>query len=501
MQPVPESIICRNEVESLLADFKPLLTEMVSRSAESDGDFHAVEEAIGDFISKSRPKLVSSGLKISMECSRGYHCPQCEGYLTPWGRRDRHFVTSQGSADVPVVRYRCTQCSCDYYPVLEANDLIGARFTLGARERIVSQAAEDPYAEVSQNLPELGITVSAKEVDRQVRQAYDFYRESFRQEMEWYRKQQEAKTATTFLSEEEYTQIQGIGKPRCLFPWTDWHNVRWAQVSCDGAFWRSTERDELGKLRWFGQNSGLIRAFEPTREGEKQYRLDAQTFHTAGVVTLDDTFDRLFAVLEQCPSSVENVVYISDDGQGLLSRAREYLNRAERRRFKKVILMLDSYHASQHVGSGADAIWGAGSKEAKWLKDNALILLKEPEGVQRIIRFFFNAIRDSRPECISRLSVQSNTACISSEIGEVTEKLADVEELIRSFRYLWRNRHYMKYALWKVMGLPIGSGAMESGVKQVCVKRLRQPGMMWTKDGANAMLHLSFSSRYAAPSY
>jgi len=486
MQPVPESIICLNEVKSLHEIIDPLFLELVSRCEVSDGDFHGVEGAIGDFIAKLRPLLVSSGLKVCMESSfRGYHCPQCEAYLTPWGRRGRHFVTSQGSADVSVVRYRCTQCSCDYYPVLEANGLTGTRFTLGARERIVSQATENPYADVSKALPELGITVSAKEVDRHVRQAFDYYEGPLRQEVEWYRQNQEAQTASTFLSENELAQLPGssraerilqncgIGKPqifsepRSLFHWPNWEDVRWAQVSVDGAFVRSSERDEVGKLKWFGENSGLIRAFEPTREGAKQYRLDAQTFHVAGVMTLDDTFDRLFGVLEQCPRSVENVVYVSDDGQGLLTRAREYLNRAARRRFKQVILMLDCYHASQHVGTGAAAIWGADHETVKWWKENAISILKDPGGVQRILRTFLLALRNSN-----------------------VYALADKEVLEREFRYLWRNRHYMKYALWILMGLPIGSGAMESGVKQVCVKRLRQPGMMWTKEGANAMLHL-----------
>ena len=158
MQPVPESVICRNEVKSLLRFIEPLLLEMVSGSEVSDGDFHRVECAVRDFIQNVRSVVVESGLRLSMECSsRGYYCPQCERYLTAWGKCNRHFVTSQGEADVAVVRYRCVECKADYYPIIEANGLTGTRFTLGARERIVSQAADDPYAEVSQNLPELGI--------------------------------------------------------------------------------------------------------------------------------------------------------------------------------------------------------------------------------------------------------------------------------------------------------------------------------------------------------
>ena len=72
---MPESIVSPSEIKSLHEMFELL----VSRSEGSGGDFHVVEEAIGDLIANLRPKLESSGLKISPECSSpGYHCPQCE---------------------------------------------------------------------------------------------------------------------------------------------------------------------------------------------------------------------------------------------------------------------------------------------------------------------------------------------------------------------------------------------------------------------------------------
>ena len=46
------------------------------------------------------------------------------------------------------------------------------------------------------------------------------------------------------------------------------------------------------------------------------------------------------------------------------------------------------------------------------------------------------------------------------------------------------------YERLKRQGLPIGSGAMESGIKQLSTKRLRQLGMKWSKRGAHDMLSL-----------
>ena len=66
----------------------------------------------------------------------------------------------------------------------------------------------------------------------------------------------------------------------------------------------------------------------------------------------------------------------------------------------------------------------------------------------------------------------------------------DAEAVRKEFRYLFANRHRMPYADHIERGLPIGSGAMESAIKQACVSRLRQPGMKWTKDGSDAILRL-----------
>jgi hypothetical protein len=66
----------------------------------------------------------------------------------------------------------------------------------------------------------------------------------------------------------------------------------------------------------------------------------------------------------------------------------------------------------------------------------------------------------------------------------------DAEQVKVEMRYLWTHRRRMRYAELMVRGLPIGSGIMESAIKQTSTQRLRQPGMMWTRERANHMLRL-----------
>lgn len=53
--------------------------------------------------------------------------------------------------------------------------------------------------------------------------------------------------------------------------------------------------------------------------------------------------------------------------------------------------------------------------------------------------------------------------------------------------YFYVHRHRMQYASFRQQGLPIGSGNIESGVKQVKA-RLTGPGMRWSRPGAAHML-------------
>ena len=404
---------------------------MFSTSACSDANFGDVEVAVRDLISRLRPIIVSEALSVSIRCcSHAYVCPECGRSLTGWGCRDRSIMTSQGEAHVQIPRYRCEVCDCEYSPILESNALSNTRFTLGAKERIVTESTEGAYASVSESLPEIGIQVSAKEVDRQVMQAAG-----------WHEEQEKPEIVAAFTA--DVPRIEG------LYPWDGWQGQEWALISVDAGKVRSPERGEDGKLRWFDARCGLIRP-----------ALDApgvKAFRTGGVMdTYDPLFETLFAVWRQRPTCVKHPVFIADGGGGIWERARFY--------FPKAIHILDIYHAGEHVWSAADATWGQGSQRAGQYKRDGRLILMEPGGPERLIREFVQALRDG-------------TA-------------ADATVLKREIAYLYGHRHRMQYAQWIRSGLPVGSGAMESMIKQTCVARLRQPGMMWTRNGANAMLRV-----------
>ena len=64
------------------------------------------------------------------------------------------------------------------------------------------------------------------------------------------------------------------------------------------------------------------------------------------------------------------------------------------------------------------------------------------------------------------------------------------DAVCQSLAYLFRNRARMAYAAFRQAGFPIGSGTVESAAKTVVQQRMKQAGMQWSRDGAQAMLAL-----------
>ena len=64
------------------------------------------------------------------------------------------------------------------------------------------------------------------------------------------------------------------------------------------------------------------------------------------------------------------------------------------------------------------------------------------------------------------------------------------DEVRKALSYLIRNRARMRYKEFRRAGYPIGSGSVESGCKVVAQTRLKQAGMRWSRQGAQAVLVL-----------
>lgn len=446
MNNVPQS-----EVRSVRKQISLITDKFLGLAAESCGDFACVEEAARIAILSFREVLLTSGLRTSSKLSKQtYQCPNCSAALSGWIQKDRCVVTSEGEASYQPIRYRCANCCKDHYPLEEANGLHGSQFTTGAKAIISETAAEKPFAHVSRSLcKERGISVSSKEVDRIVR------------EVSGWRSTEEAWLTTSIYGEEAALLREAGSDPMFSAPslhgFGNWAEKTAVLISVDGAHVRSTTK-ETDSLAWFECRSGVIRSL-----GDGP----VSTFYSGGVWTPDELFSQLGAVYHKDVASDQVSVFVADGASWIWDRVRLY--------FPKAIQVLDYYHANEHVGSAAVALFGENSQASKEWREKAAKRLLEPGGITSILKDILQVMREPN-------------------------RAAKPDELRKEFNYLYKHRKRMQYFSLREKELPIGSGVMESAIKQLAVTRLRMPGMKWTKEGANAVLklraaHLSHSLR------
>ena len=130
--------------------------------------------------------------------------------------------------------------------------------------------------------------------------------------------------------------------------------------------------------------------------------------------------------------------------------------------FPRRIEILDWWHMLQYVWQIAAAAFGPDSaKAAAWVDAQKAALARSQ------LRLFFRRILRLYP-------------LLSQAPPEVKKAVA----------YLWKNRRRMNYAAYRKAGFPISSGTVESAAKTLIQQRMKQAGMRWSRDGAQAMLAL-----------
>ena len=129
--------------------------------------------------------------------------------------------------------------------------------------------------------------------------------------------------------------------------------------------------------------------------------------------------------------------------------------------FPGAILILDFYHALQHVHGLVEALWGKDTPEAK----KAIQLWKR------------GLLKDKARQLLSQAKEQLASAL-------------DTENALKEIGYLENNLARMTYGTFRQAGYFIGSGVIEAGCKTVIGKRMKCSGMFWSEEGGQGMLDL-----------
>jgi hypothetical protein len=125
--------------------------------------------------------------------------------------------------------------------------------------------------------------------------------------------------------------------------------------------------------------------------------------------------------------------------------------------------ILDFYHASRHVWTAGEALYGEDTPKSKaWVNERLVELLMG--GPDAMLAGFWAASQDAS--------------------GKARKVLA------REIGYFQKHKEKMHYTQLRADGYHIGSGTVESACKRIIGGRLKQAGMIWSREGAEAMAHL-----------
>jgi len=127
--------------------------------------------------------------------------------------------------------------------------------------------------------------------------------------------------------------------------------------------------------------------------------------------------------------------------------------------------ILDFYHAGQYLWKGA----------AAWLDGRTT-------QARRWFSWARHRLRHGKPDGILADLVEA------LEVEGLPDSTR--ETLTALYAYLERHRDHSDYANYKVLGLSIGSGMVESACKWLIQQRFKGVGRRWSEDVFHRLLHL-----------
>jgi hypothetical protein len=201
----------------------------------------------------------------------------------------------------------------------------------------------------------------------------------------------------------------------------------------------------------------LILVYVVNEAGEKDRKIPPVM--DASLEGPDATFGMLLYYLKKLGvQAADQLLFVSDGAVWIWDRVVDLITKLGIQA-KQCLLALDFYHAVEHLTSiGSEKQWDR-SRAKKWVAQQRKRLL------------------------------QGKLDQFMQEIERVCHATKN-KLLNREREYFKHHLPHMRYKEIKDQKLPIGSGAVESGIRRVINLRLKGPGIFWHEDMVDAMLLL-----------
>ena len=364
-------------------------------------------------------------------------CPDCGGRTRLLRVEKGRVETVLGSVSVEMARRQCRECGRSSRPRARRLDFEGS-MTPSARRLASLAGSQASYAQADGLLRELsGLNFGAKRIERTTRAVGG--------DLEAWRAKAGASGEGASLAAEAAKPgrklccaVDGTGVPALPSETAGRAGkdggragTREAKV---GALWVS-ETDAEGRPRMVAGTAVLFAGIESAAE-------------TPGE---ESPFERrLLRELAAAGCEPRDVEVCVGDGA-------EWIRRMFDDWFPDAVGIVDYYHATEYLWAAARARHGDGDLAKAWAKKLCALL---------------------------------KAGRLDDALDDLRKRGGDAEECRKAVAYLDARRDRMRYGEYLAEGLPIGSGVIEAGCKNVVGQRMKCTGMRWTVAGANPVIWL-----------
>ncbi len=332
--------------------------------------------------------------------------------------------------------YHCPHCKAGHFPADAAFGLDGGDLTSGAAELVSLAAARESFAKAADiALPRMcGLDVAESTVERTAEAIG-------------------AEVGRAIESKVPFDEAR---------PW-DWHKdaegKTCAYVSIDLT---GIRKQGPGGATAPGEMIAVGMVYNPIPEGRDRWAAPSrrrppwQTRYVTSAEGQEAVAEPLRHMAARVGmSEAQRWIAVCDGGAGLEDLLRRHFGRIDE-------VILDFYHASEHLGDFAKA-WHGDEAEAKAAHAEWSHRLKHEGGAAMLA-------------WLEGLDLAANPRVKGAR-----------DELVTYFR---NQQHRMDYPTYRAKGWQIGSGPVEAGCKLVINERMNGTGMRWGHEGGDGMGHL-----------
>jgi hypothetical protein len=356
--------------------------------------------------------------------------------------RSKPVLTAVGQVPVSRPYYLCPPCHTGQFPVDVELDIERTEFSPGVRRMQALVGQQAPFDHGREQMKVLaGLQVTTKSVERT------------------------AEAIGDDIAHQEPQQIQRavqLHLPIRIGP-----SIPILYVHMDGTGVPVVKKETAGRQ---GKTEGqpahtrevkLGCVFTQTTWDKEGYAIrdPDSTTYTGAIETAEEFGKRIYLeAWKRGWSRAKKKVVIGDGAEWIWNLVAEH--------FPDAMQIVDLYHARQHLWEVARQLYSQEAvKQKAWMKIHQKRLLDKGK-IEKLV----GALRS-----------------IDTANPQVAEKIRTEAD------YFERNAERMRYLNFRRQHLFVGSGVIEAGCKTVIGSRLKQSGMFWTVQGANAILALRCS--------